>query len=141
MAKGSDVDYPRIDLIDIEPPGKQTEVTWQAIKEGLRELFWPDINGEPAIVVLPHRIQGKFVCNKCLKSVTITIYTADAIRGHISLTRRCECGGEMYRRFLGAERDVPVEMEGGHVKVKSTLEDFFEDSLEDLIDQETDDDI
>jgi hypothetical protein len=117
-------------LIDIEPPGKQTEVTWKAIKEGLRELFWPDINGQPAIVVLPHRIQAKFVCNKCLKTITITIYTADAIRGNITLTRKCECGADMYRRFLGAEREVPVEVEGGQVRTKGLLEDFIEDDEE-----------
>jgi hypothetical protein len=143
MASRSNIDYPRIDLIDIEPPGKQTEITWRAIKEGLREIFWPDINGEPAIVVLPHRIQPKYVCTKCMKSVSITIFTADAIRGHIALTRRCECGTMMYRRFLGAEKDVPVEIDGGQVKTKDSLEDFLPDDDEttefvgELIDQES----
>ena len=128
MAERSNIDYPRIDLIDIQPPGKQTEITWKAIKEGLQEMFWPDINGSPAIVVLPHRIQGKYVCNKCLKSVTITVYTADAIRGHIALTRHCECrGGTMYRRFLGAEIDVAIEVEGGRIDKRGSLEEFLDD--------------
>lgn len=142
MVKGSNIVYPRIDLIDIEPPGKQTEITWKAIREGLREIFWPDINGEPVIVVLPHRIQGKYICNKCMKAVTITIFTADAIRGNVALTRQCECYGEMYRRFLGAEKEVPVEIEGDQTKTKGSLEDFFvdedenDDSMDELIDQE-----
>jgi len=142
MVERSDINYPRIDLIDIEPPGKQTEITWKAIKEGLQEIFWPDINGSPAIVVLPHRIQGKYICNKCLKSVTITIYSADALRGHIALTRHCECNGVMHRRFLGAERDVAVEIDGGSIEEKSSLEDFLtfeEDSMDGIVDQDIDD--
>lgn len=135
MAPRSSIDYPRIDLIDIEPPGKQTDITWKAIKEGLRELFWPDIGGEPVTVILPHRIQAKYVCTKCLKAVTITVYTADAIRGHIALTRKCECYGDMHRRFLGAERDVPVEVDGSQAKAKSSLEDFLIDDDESIVDE------
>lgn len=143
MAPRSSLDYPRIDLIDIVPPGKQTDVARLAIKEGLREIFWPDVGGEPSIVVLPHRLQATFVCNKkCMKAVTVTIFTADAIRGNIALTRRCECGAVMHRRFLGAEKEVPVEVDGGQVKTKGSLEEFLSDddenteSVDELTDQE-----
>ncbi|MBD3405092.1 MAG: hypothetical protein GF411_03020 [Candidatus Lokiarchaeota archaeon] len=136
MAEGNDIDYPRIDLIDVQPPGKQTEVSWKAIQEGLREIFWPDINGRPAIVVLPHRLQARYICNKCMKSVTITFYTVDAIRGRITRVRHCECKyGEMHRRFIGAEQDIAVELDGSLDKDDIYDEDdTFRDSLLDEFD-------
>jgi hypothetical protein len=135
----SNGEYQRVELIKVEPPGRQTEITWLAIKEGLRELFVPDVDGygTPAIVLLPHRIQAIFVCRACMKSAVVKFYTADAIRGHITFTRRCECGGEMYRRFLGADKDVPIEMDSGPAKSK-TLEDYFEPS-DSLVDEEDED--
>ena len=136
----TDGQYPRVELVDVEPPGKQTEIAWLAIKEGLRELFQPDINGEPAIVVLPHRIQAIFVCRGgCMKSAVVKYYTADAIRGHIAYTRRCECGKEMYRRFLGADKDVPIEVESTKSKPEG-LEAYFEVS-ESLVDDGDDGDL
>lgn len=132
-------EYPRVELVTVEPPGRQTEVTWRAIKEGLREIFISDVDGKgtPAIVILPHRIQATFVCRGCMKSVTSKYYTADAVRGHITYIRRCECRGEMYRRFLGAERDVPIEMDSGSSKPKG-LEAFFESS-DPLVDEGSED--
>jgi hypothetical protein len=139
-------EYPRVELVEVEPPGRQTEITWLAIKEGLRELFVSNVDGQgtPAIVVLPHRIQAIFVCRGgCMKSAVVKYYTADAVRGHIAYTRRCECGNEMYRRFLGADKDVPIEVDSSPAKPEG-LEAFFEvyessvddgDEDEDLIDQ------
>ncbi len=126
MASGSSP-YARVDLGDITPPGRQTDITWRAIREGVREIFYSDIdgNGTPAIVVLPHRVQATFVCRECMKSAVVKIYTEDAIRGHIALTRRCECGKSMYRRFLGPERDVPVEMDSETKRARG-LEKFFD---------------
>ena len=132
--------YPRVELVNVEPPGRQTEITWLAIKEGLRELFVPDVDGHgtPAIVVLPHRIQAIFVCRSgCMKSAVVKYYTADPLRGHIAYTRRCECGGEMYRRFLGADKDVPIEMDSGPSKPEG-LEAYFEPS-ETLVDRGNED--
>jgi len=116
---------PEIPLGEVQPPGKQTSITWKAIQEGVRKIYWPDFDEGPKIVVLPHRIQAKYVCNQCMKSVTITIYTADAVRGHIVKWRRCECGGDMHRRFLGAERDVPVEMQENTYNHVESIEDYF----------------
>ena len=129
---------PRVRLVDIEPPGKQTDITWMAIKEGVREIFIPDIDdrGTPAIVVLPHRIQATFVCRKCLSSATAKFYTADVIRGHIAITKKCGCHGNMYRKFLGAERDVPVEVDGSSMKKPRGLEMFFEE--DDQMDEDDD---
>lgn len=141
-------EYPRVGLVEVKPPGRQTEITWRAIKEGLRELFVSDVDGQgtPVIVVLPHRIQAIFVCRGgCMKSAVVKYYTADAIRGHITYTRRCECGNEMYRRFLGADKDVPIEMDSGPSKPEG-LEAYFEvyespvdegDEDEDLLDQQS----
>lgn len=135
-------EYPRVDLIEIEPPGRQTEITWNAIKEGLREIFWSDIDGDgtPAIVILPDRVQATFVCRECTKSVVVKYYTADAIRGHITITRRCECGSDMYRRFLGADKDVPVEMDI-KANIPEGLEIYFDEDEEEIDDDILEDDV
>ena len=104
--------YPRIDLEDIIPPGRQTNIAWRAMREGLREIFISDYDGEgtPGIVILPHRLQATYVCDKCMKSIVVTFFTEDAIRGHVAISRKCECWGNMKRRNISAEREVPVEM-------------------------------
>ena len=134
MVEGSDMSYPRVDLASIIPPGRQTEVAWRAIKEGVQEIFWPDIDGNKtaAIVVLPHRLQSNFVCKICFKTAVIKEYTVDAIHGHIAITRRCECGGEMHRQHIGPDQDVPVEIEGPKSSVPiiveevQALDEYFE---------------
>jgi hypothetical protein len=47
----------------------------------------------------------------------------------------------MYRRFLGAERDVPVEVDNDKISTETSLEDFFDSWEEMLVDQETDDEV
>lgn len=106
-------DIKRVDLGDIEPPWRQTDIAWLAIKEGLQEIYTSDYDGfgNNAIVIIPHRIQATFVCGRggCDKSIVIKYFSRDALRGHIAMTRRCSCGNDMKRKFIGAERDVPLE--------------------------------
>lgn len=133
MAEGSELDIERVNLGDIEPPGLQTRIAWRAVKEGLQEIFISNVDnkGTSAVVVIPHRMQATFVCQKCMKSAIVKYYAADVLRGYIAPTRRCECGGIMNRRFLGAERDVPVEMDKKSSKPVGLEEYVNEDELVD----------
>lgn len=72
-----------------------------------------------------------------MKSAVVKYFTADAIRGHIAYSRRCECGKEMYRRFLGADKDVPIEVDSKQSKPEG-LEAYFEPSKT-LVDEEDED--
>jgi len=119
-------EYNTINLSDIEIPGIQDQIVNTALREGKTRIFWPNYNGGPVYVILPHRLQANFVCNKCMKSVVVKYFTADVIRGYIARTRKCECGGTMTRRFIGCERDVPVEMNSTPIGIEEYLTDVDE---------------
>jgi len=140
MAKQGDI--MRIDLGIIEPPWRQTDIAWLAIKEGLQEIYSSDYNGrgDNAIVVIPHRIQATFVC-MCGTSIVVKYFSRDALRGHIANTRKCSCGKDMKRKFIGAERDVPLEE---RVKPKSRviqLVGYVQRKLDEMFDDEKTSDI
>lgn len=133
-------DIKRVDLGDIEPPWRQTDIAWLAIKEGLQEIYSSNYDGleNNAIVVIPHRIQATFVCT-CGTSMVVKFYSNDALKGHIAMNRRCSCGKEMKRKFIGAERDVPIEekivpkpkpKKGEVIQTQTTLYDDFDEDEE-----------
>ena len=124
------IEYPRVNLEDIRVPSRQSRIVGKAIKEGVSEIFIDDIDGNhtPALVVLPDRLQANFICTQCMKSVVVKYFRNDIVRGNITQNRMCECGGVMYRKYIGIERNVPLEMDTSIVS--KTIDNFLEEQVE-----------